>query len=176
MYTRGMRRLKLISHQSVEEVEAAYRGSSEGIGRSQWQIIWLLARGEPSETVAEMTGYSQAWIRTIAHRYNAGGAAAIGDQRHHNPGRAPSLPVYQQQTLKSMLSAAAARGEAWSGVEVAAWMSERLGRNVYAQRGWEMLRRLDFRPKVGRPRHIKADVADQDAYKKRSRSPRKPGQ
>ena len=169
-----MRRLKLIGHQSVEAIEAAYCGAKDGIARSQWQMVWLLSRGEPSEQVAATTGYSQAWIRTIAHRYNAGGAEAIGDQRHHNPGRAPSLPRYEQQTLKGVLSEAAARNEAWTGADVAEWMSRRLGRKVYPQRGWEMLRHLGFRSKVGRKRHVKADIADQEAYKKPSRSPPKP--
>jgi transposase len=168
VYNRGMRRLKITMHDSVAELAARYRGAKDGVARSQWQIVWLLVSGQPTRTVAETTGYSEDWIRQIAHRYSQSGASGIGDGRHRNPGRMLSLSRTQQNTLKALLSAAAERGERWSGVQVAAWMSEQVGRTVYAQRGWEMLRRLGFRPKVGRPRHVKANAAEQAAYKKRS--------
>jgi hypothetical protein len=45
-------------------------------------------------------------------------------------------------------------------------MAATLGRPVHLQRGWEMLQRLDLRPKVPRPRHAKADPAAQRAFKK----------
>ncbi len=163
-----MRRLKIEAHQSLEAIEKRYRSSQGGIERSQWPVIWLLASGHKSEAVAAVTGYSLDWIRKLAQRYNAQGTGGMGDQRHGNRGRTLSLSVYQQKQLKHILKEAAERGEVWSGVQVAAWMSERLKRRIYPQRGWEMLRRLGFRPKVGRPRHVKANAAEQSAYKKRS--------
>ena len=163
-----MRQLKITVHDSVEELEARYRAAKDGVARSQWQIVWLLVSGRATREVAGTTGYSEDWIRQIAHRYSEHGAVGIGDRRHLNPGRALSLSRAQQSTLKTLLSGAAERGEIWSGVQVAAWMSERLGRPVYPQRGWEMLRRLGFRPKVGRPRHVNANPDEQAAYKKRS--------
>jgi transposase len=45
-------------------------------------------------------------------------------------------------------------------------MAATLGRPVHPQRGWEMLQRLDLRPKVPRPRHAKPDRAAQQAFKK----------
>lgn len=166
-----MRRIKIEPHNSLEELEARYRRASDGVERSQWQIIWLLASGKTSAEVADSTGYCVDWIRKLAARYNTEGAAGIGDGRHHNPGRALSLSDYDQKRLKRLLQEAAEKGDRWSGAQVAAWMSERLGRRVYAQRGWEMLRRLGFRPKVGRPRHAKADKTDQAIYKKTSLLP-----
>ena len=170
-----MRRLKIAGDLDIETLEKRYRDSQDVIASRPWQIVWLLAKGEPSEAVGQATGYSVKWIRQLAHRYNVEGAAAVGDQRHHNPGRALSLSKHDQQSLKRLLSEAAAHHESWTGVAVAAWMSARLGRKVYAQRGWEMLRRLGFRPQRGRIRHVHANAADQDAYKKRSPLPRKPG-
>lgn len=163
-----MNRLKIAPHQSLEELEQHYRQAEDGVARSQWQIIWLLASGRPSAEVAAITGYSLDWVRKLAQRYNEHGPAGMGDGRHRNPGRALSLSAYQQKQLKALLSAAAAHGERWSGREVAAWMSARLKRNIYPQRGWEMLCRLGFRPTVGRPRHVNANIEDQTAYKKPS--------
>ena len=163
-----MRRLKIADTLSVEELGSRYRGASEGVARSQWQIIWLLAKGQRSEAVAEITGYSQVWIQALARRYNAQGEAGLGDRRHHNPGKAVSLAQADQVELKSLLEQAAAAGDKWSGPQVAAWMSERLGRPVYNQRGWDMLRRLGFTAKTPRPRHAKANVEDQQLFKKSS--------
>ena len=165
-----MRRLKIEGTLNVEELEARYRHASAGVARSQWQIIWLLAKGQHSEDIAEMTGYSQAWIRVLAGRYNARGEVGIGDGRHHNPGKAVTLSQADQVELKTLLEKAADVGEKWSGPQVAAWMSERLGRPVYNQRGWDMLRRLGFTAKTPRPRHAKANVADQQLFKKSSRT------
>jgi transposase len=163
-----MRQLKITVHDRVEELEARYRAAKDSVARSQWQIVWLLVSGRATREVADTTGYSEDWIRQIAHRYSEHGADGIGDGRHRNPGRALSLSRAQQSALKTLLRAAAERGDIWSGVQVAAWMSEHLGRPVYPQRGWEMLRRLGFRPKVGRPRHVNANPGEQAAYKKRS--------
>jgi winged helix-turn-helix protein len=47
-------------------------------------------------------------------------------------------------------------------------MSERLGRPVAVQRGWDYLQRLRHSPQVPRPRHIHADPAAQARFKKSS--------
>lgn len=89
------KRLSIEAHLAVEELEQRYRAARDGVARSQWQIIWLLAGGASSQEVAEVTRYSLPWIREVAKRYNARGAAWIGDGRHHNPGHAPLLPTFR---------------------------------------------------------------------------------
>ncbi|MBX3081136.1 MAG: helix-turn-helix domain-containing protein [Anaerolineae bacterium] len=128
-----MRRLKMEGKLTVEGLEVRYRNASDGVARSQWQIIWLLAKGQRSEAIAEMTGYSQAWIRVLAGRYNARGEVGIGDGRHHNPGKAVTLSQADQVELKTLLEKSAVAGEKWSGPQVAAWMSERFGRRLEAR-------------------------------------------
>lgn len=150
----------------MADLEQRYRKASDPVARSQWQILWLLARGLPTEEVARVTGYSLPWIRTIAHRYTAAGPTEVADHRHANPGAAPLLTAADQEDLRAALSAAAAGDGLWSGPQVAAWMAERLGHPVPAQRGWVWLRRLGFTPKVPRPRHALADREAQAAFKK----------
>src|SRR5258708_30430107 len=53
-----MRRLRMAEHLSVEEIEKRYRSANEGVERSQWQIIWLLAGGKTSREVEAAMGYS----------------------------------------------------------------------------------------------------------------------
>jgi transposase len=113
---------------------------------------WLLAKGTPSEQVAQAAGYSLNWIRRIAQRYNTAGAAGIRDQRHHNPGAAPLLSTDQQDELRAVLQAAVASEDMWTGSQVADWIATKVGHPVHPQRGWEWLRRLGFSPKMARSR------------------------
>jgi transposase len=154
---------------SIDEIEQHYRGTRDGVERSQWQIIWLLAEGKASTEIKAVTGYSLDWIRAIARRYNAAGAAGIGDKRHRNPGRPGPLTVHQQQVLRTELTEAHARGERWSGRRVAQWMSEQLGRKVHVQRGYEWLAKLNFSSQLPRPQHTQASEEDQQVFKKSSR-------
>jgi len=133
-------------------------------GKSQWQIVWLLAQGEPSERVAAVRGYSLTWVRTVARRYNADGEAGVGDRRHANRGGRRLLTPEQEAALDQAVEGAAPGGGRWTAVKVAAWMSQQLGRTVAEGTGWRYLRRLDWRRYRPRPQHTQADVAAQAAF------------
>ena len=146
------KRIKLQEHLSLAELEQQYRQAKDPVERSQWQILWLLAKGSPSEQVAQVTGYSLNWIRQIAQRYNTAGVVGVLDQRHHNPGAAPLLSTDQQEELRALLQAALASENMWTGPQAAAWIAAKVGHSVNPQRGWEWLHRLGFRPKMARSR------------------------
>jgi transposase len=81
--------------------------------------------------------------------------------------RPPLLNASQQEELRVALLSPPPTGQAlWTGRLVAAWTSERLGRPVGVQRGWDSLRRLGQRPQVPRQRHVHADPAAQARFKK----------
>ena len=161
-----MRRIKIAGHLSIEMLEERYRESADGIARSHWQIVWLLAKGQRSEAVAQVTGYSVKWIRLLAQRYNAEGEAAVGHQRHHNSGAHGKLNRTQKQQLSAWLSEAAARGEPVSGRVVAEWMSNTLRQPVHVQRGYEQRKRLGFSAQWPRPAHRQASGMEQRLFKK----------
>jgi transposase len=160
------KRLFLQPHLALDELERRYRTAKEPVGRSHWQMVWLLAQGQAAERVAAVTGYTANWVRTIAQRYNNHGPAGLGDRRHRNPGAAGLLSAAQQAELARVLEHPSPDGGIWTGPKVAAWMAATLGRSVHPQRGWEMLRRLGWTSKVPRPRHAKADPQAQAAFKK----------
>lgn len=168
-----MKRLKLMDHLTTDELETRYRQANDPVARSHWQILWLLRQGRPPAEVAEITSYSTIWVYTIARRYNAEGPDQVGDRRHHNPGHPALLSAELRAELEQALEGPAPDGGLWTGPKVARWMSDKLGRQVHAPRGWELLRQLDYRSYVPRPRHAKADVQAQETFKKkppRSRS------
>ena len=166
-----MRRIRLDSELSVAELEGRYRKATAGADRSQWQISWLLAQGKTSAEVQAVTGYSVGGIRTLARRYNAAGAAGIGDRRHQNPGRGSPLSAGQQAALKQAIVEGRARGERWDGKRVAGWLSVGLGRPMHRQRAYEWLAKLGFSKQVARPQHTAANAEDQRVFKKSSPKP-----
>lgn len=166
------RTLTIPSHLSVAELERRYRTAADPIARSHWQIIWLLARGDPTAAVADVTSYSVNWVREIARRYREDGPAGLGDRRHTNPGAAPLLAAAQQDQLRTALAGTAPDGGLWTGRKVAGWMSAQLGRPVSEQRGWEYVRKLGFTPQRPRPRATRADPDAQAAFKKGGSKPK----
>jgi transposase len=162
------RRIKLTTTLSVAELEQRYRGASEGMERSHWQIIWLLKQGHPAYEVAQMTGYSAYWIGQIARRFNDEGAEGLVNHRKRSRPSPHALLASPEQLdeLRTILAGPAPHADGWNGRRVAAWLSVRAGRRVSVQTAWTYLRKLDWTSQVPRPRHAKAaDAAEQDAFK-----------
>ena len=160
--------ITLKGHITTEAMGRRYREAKDVVERSQWQILWLLAGGKRSREVATVTGYSLDWIRKLVKRYNAEGPGAVSDGRHSNPGRERLLSAELETELREELARAEANGQSWSSVDVAAWMSQKLGREVRQNRGWDTLQHLGFSTKTPRPRHAKADEQAQEVFKKSS--------
>lgn len=165
------KRVQITAHLSLEELEQRYRQAKDGVERSHYQIIWLLAQGKRTEEVAALTGYSRGWIYELVWGYNRQGPASLGDHRHHNRGVQPLLNDLQQAQLWQLLQQPPVDGDLWDGPKVAQWMSELLGRRVHPQRGWEYLRALEMRRRRPRPQHQEADLDEQQAWKKKWRRP-----
>jgi transposase len=166
------RPLAVPPHLAVEELARRYRRARDPVLRSHYQIVWQLARGEPTAAVCRATGYSPNWVREVARRYREEGPPGLGDRRRGNPGGAPLLGAAQQAELRAALAGPAPDGGLWTGRKVAGWMAARLGRPVAEQRGWEYLRRLGFTPQRPRPRETRADPEAQAAFKKGGSRPR----
>jgi transposase len=166
-----MRRIHLASHLSVQELAQRYRQAKDPTERSRWHMLWLLARGYTATAIAELTGYSPYWIGRIARRYNAEGAAAVVDKRHLGRGPALVLSAEQQAELRQALAGPPPQGDVWTGRTVAEWLSGTLGRPAPYCLGYAYLRRFGLRPLAPRPRHVQADVQEQEAFKRGSALP-----
>ena|SRR5919108_1805059 len=160
------RRVSIEPKLTLAELEARYRKARDGVERSQWQIVWLLAQGKITDEVAKITGYCVGWIREIARRYNRDGT--VGDMRHNNPGIKALLSREQQLELWQALQGEAPDGGLWNSRNVTQWIEKSTGRKIHVQRGWEYLKKLGFSPKRPRPRHEKASAEQQEAFKKSS--------
>jgi transposase len=162
--------IKLEPHLEPEELEDRYRKAHDPVLRSHYQILWLISEGRTTTAVMEVTGYSRGWIQHIARRYNSGGAQALGDQRHLNPGATDRalLDPRQREELREALREPPPDGGMWNSRKVGEWIERRIGRELAnkKQRGWEYLKRLGQSPKVPRPHHAKASEREREAFKK----------
>jgi transposase len=162
------KRLSLQPHLALDELERRSRTAKDPVARRHWQMVWLRAQGLSSDRVAAVTGDTANWVRAIAPRDNQQGPAGLGDRRHRHPGAAGLLSAAQQAALARALAPPPPDGGRWTGPKVAAWRAAPLGRPVHPPRGWELLGRLGWTPKIPRPRHAKADPRAQAAFKKPS--------
>ena len=155
----------------MAELGQRYRAARQPIERSHLQIVWLLSQGRSEREVAAVTGYGARWITEVVRRYNAEGVDGLGDQRARNTGARPLLSQEDEAALREALAEPPTDGGLWSGPKVAAWMTARLGRKVWPQRGWDYLRKLGYSSQVPRPRPAKAASAEeQEAFKRGSRA------
>ena len=159
------------AHLSPAELGRRYRAARDPIERSHLQIVWLSSQGRDEREVAAVTGHSRRWIGAIVRRYDEAGPDGLGDRRATNAGARPLLDADGETTLKAMLAEPPADGGLWTGPKVASWMGARLGRKIWAQRGWDYLRKLGNSLQTPRPRNAKAASAEeQDLYKKARRA------
>lgn len=158
--------LELTPHLSIAELEGRYRQSRDPVERTHWHMLWLVAQGHHCPAVARLVGYSEDWVRTIVHRYNATGPAGVADRRRTNPGQRPLLTPELRAELHQALTADPPDGGLWTSPKVAAWMTPRLGRPVSKQRAWEAMRSLGFSLHQPRTHATMADPAAQEAFKK----------
>jgi transposase len=139
------RRIKIKPHLSREELKQGYIKTRDPKKKAHYQVILLLTEGEPSFKVAQRTGYSINWIYELVRSYNRHGVKMLGDKRRLNTGRQPLLDDEQQNLLFKALQKAPEEGGLWNGPTVAQWISKLLGRYVSPQRGWEYMKKLEYR-------------------------------
>ncbi|MDJ0798954.1 MAG: helix-turn-helix domain-containing protein [Calothrix sp. MO_167.B12] len=156
------KRITIVAHANVSELEQLYRQAKNGIASRQFQIIWLLAQGKTTEEVEEITGYSRTWIYALVKRYNELGIEGLGDRRSQNQGAKPLIGDVEQARLWQVLQGDAPDGGLWNGRKVADWLSSVTGKKISRQRGWEILRQMTSRLRVPRPSHGQSNTSTQE--------------
>jgi transposase len=160
--------LRLAPHLNPTALKQRYQAAVDPVERTHFQVLHLASLHWRSADIAEATGYSLTWVRSLVRRYNEGGPEALEDQRHFNPGQPRLLRPKQEAALEQQLRAPPEDGGLWSGPQVARWISHQLGRQVADARGWEVLRRLGYRPLRPRRRHVEADAEAQKRFPART--------
>ncbi|MPZ57577.1 MAG: helix-turn-helix domain-containing protein, partial [Rhizobiales bacterium] len=123
------------AHLSSVELEARYEAAAEPVAKSHFHALWLLSSGYEADEVAELLSFSTRWVRALIKRYNAGGPAALGDQRIHNGTKPTILTPAALVALKERIKTPPDDGGLWTGPKIARWLAKFHGlKSVHDQR------------------------------------------
>ena len=121
----------------------------------------------PVNVVAVVFGVSRRSVWQWARRFKEQGVEGLRERpRGHRP---PKLSSDQLAAVERWLAEGRSdRGEPvhWTLARLQAEISELFGVNMGITAVWKRVRALGFRQKVPRPRHRRASVEQQEAYKK----------
>jgi transposase len=146
-----------------EALRAAYRTERDGVVRQRLHALWLLRSGERRmDEVAELVGATYRTVQRWVAWYREGGLDAIRTHRMGGYGQTPRLTDEQQEQL----AAEVATGRFRNAVAIRTWVAEMFD-VTYTEGGmYSLLERLRCKPKVPRPLHEKANLPEQEAWKK----------
>lgn len=140
--------------------------------RSEYQriqcVLIRVTLGSTAAEIAQLLGWSTATVHVIHSRWAKEGDAifdlrARGGRRHQN------LSAAQEVEVLAPFIAQAEVGGMLKVVEIQQAYEERIGKTVAPSTIYRLLERHGWRKVVPRPRHPKADVAAQTAFKKTSK-------
>ena len=161
--------IKPADHLSLPQVNQRYHQTSDAVEKTHWLVIRLLLMGKHSREVAEIVGVTVPWVRIIVSRYNKKGTKSLGDGRHHNPGKKAVLSTAQQaQLLYALKHESPPTGGLWTCWKIRDWIKQETATLVRVGTAWDYLQRLGYSLQLARPRHLQADLAAQEEFKKKS--------
>lgn len=136
---------RLIAYLTADELKANYLTADDRVEARRWHLLHLIATKCTIKQAAEIVCLNYDYAKDIVRKYNTDGPKAIKNLRKHRrkkQGRA-LLSLEQQQELRQLLKTPPPDGESWTGKKVAQWIALKTGRRqVWPQRGWEYLKRL----------------------------------
>lgn len=138
------RRVKLVPHLTAEEVDDAIKIATDPVQERRLRAIRLLQEGRRAYEVASALERSRAWVTQTVRLYNQHGPEALCDGRHQNKGPPRRLDEDDLQHLQQALKQPPPEGGRWSGVKVARWVREELGKPLHKSRGVEYLKLLGY--------------------------------
>lgn len=155
-------RIEWQTEDTAEELQARYRAEKDGEVRSRLHGVWLLRTGRSLKDVAELVGVHYRTVQQWAAWYRAGGVVEVTKRRAGGHGQAAWLTPEQQAELAEQV----ATGRFRTAGEIRDWIAAEYGVAYQVSSVYDLLARLDCRPKVPRPLHTHADPAEQTAWKK----------
>jgi len=153
-------------HLTIEQVKEKMKEAKDPKQLQRWQIVYTaLLEPRRAEEIATSIGISKSLVHKVISRYNREGIQSIevkssGGRYHEYLTKEPEghflLPFFKQ----------AEQGEFVTVKTIHLAYEERIGHCVHVTTIYRLLRRHGWRKVQPRPRHPKADIAAQEAFKK----------
>jgi transposase len=144
-------------------LRAAYRAEQRAEVRPRLHALWLLRSGKRQMgEVAAVIGVNYRSVQRWVAWYREGGLPMVRSHRMGGYGQTPRLTAEQQAHLAQEVET----GRFRHALAIRAWVAETYG-VTYTEGGmYSLLERLRCGPKVPRPVHEQANLAEQEAWKK----------
>lgn len=141
----------------------AYRRERDPAIRQRLQALWLLRSGERQVgEVARVIGVDYRTVQRWVAWYRADGLAAVRAHRLGGPGKTPYLTAEQQDQVAQEV----ATGRFRSAAAIGQWIAATFGVRYTEGGMYSLLERRRCAPKVPRPLHEKANLVEQEGWKK----------
>jgi transposase len=156
----------------LDEIELLnWMRDAEGADECRKRLcVWLTHFGRfHAEEVAEMLGVSLPSVWRWVSLYNRRGPSAL-ESVGRGGRRWAYLPVEAEEALLDRFTTRALAGDLISAKQLHAEVSRQVGKEVSLAYVYKLLHRRGWRKLGPRPRHVKADLQGQQAFKKTSQS------
>jgi len=153
-------------HLSAEAIKQKIKSADSYWHRQKWLVVYNgLVDPRPVAEIAQHTGVSVGSVHKVISQYNRLGADALalpgkGGRRNQY------LTLEQEKAFVASFREKATKGQIARVAEIKLAYEKLVGRTVHKTTIYRLLDRHEWRKIVPRPRHIKADAEEQQAFKK----------
>lgn len=154
---------------SPEQLRQLLKAEANATVARRLQAVLLAKQGLTVPQIVALIPMSRRVIQSWIYRYNADGLEGLNNRYAGNT-NSSKLSAQQRQALQDYIDQTADDPQEGirRGQDVQHWLNEQFG-VCYSLSGiYELLHRLGYRPLMPRPRHQKADLQAQEAFKKTS--------
>lgn len=152
-----------------EELERWVRDApTKELYQRRLAIWWTACDGRHATEIARLLQTSTRSVRRWIQQFNMGGPAAL-ESMNLGGRRWAYLPEAEERAVLAGLRARARAGRLVTAEELRAEIATHVGHAVSDEYIYSLLHRYGWRKVQPRPRHVKANPADQEAFKKTSR-------
>jgi transposase len=158
------RQLQITWHPDDTDValKAAYRSEPDGPVRTRFHGLWLVRAGWSLRLVAELLGTHYRSVQRWIAWYRQGGLPAVRGHRMGGVGQ----PSFLTPKAKAEIADVVVTGRFHTAAEIRDWIAENYQVSYTMGGVYSLLARLQCNPKVPRPINPKADLEQQEAWKK----------
>ncbi|WP_245971630.1 winged helix-turn-helix domain-containing protein [Calidithermus terrae] len=160
--------MTVADHLTLNELWRRVKKAEDPIERIRFLAVYHAKRGLTAKEIARITLNSSRWVQETVRRYHQEGPEALKDKRHQNPGQQPKLTPEEQGRVLEALQGPPPDGGLWTGPKLRDWVERELGKKVSLYPIYRLLHEMGFALRSPRPRHRRADVQAQQAFKKSS--------
>ena len=159
----GVSRLEIT--ETAEELKQILARQKTAAGKERVQLLYLLKTGNAAtiSQAAAMIGRHRVTAQKWMQQYQTSGIEPLLEQKH-SPGRPRDIPYWAEKALDQKLQQEQGFNDYQEIVE---WLEKSLGIKARYKTVHKLVYyRLKASPKVTRPKSIKQDKAEAEAFKK----------